>query len=247
LKRAGLGSIGGWMGDGRRLFARSRGASMGYAAIFVLPGLVLEYWLLAAGYGLYYFVLACGFVLAAPFLFAPYYRLASNTLQGKEMPGLGDLISILFRTPLAVWVIGMACGALFLIWATDAFIIYAVYFGFQPLPELFTGGETTSVAMVFIGYASLLGLVLSVIALFVTAYSIPRVIHQGSGLVDVIVFGAATVGRNLGVVIVWGVTLAAGMLLVLLLALPLGLAIFPVLAYANFFSYRELAGLQETD
>jgi len=247
LPRVGLGSIGGWLGDGRRLFARSRGASMGYAAIFVLPGLVLEYWLLAAGYGLYYFVLAGGFVLAAPFLFAPYYRLASNTLQGTEIPGLGGLIKALFSPPLAVWVIGMLCGALFLIWATDAFIIYAVYFGFQPLPELFTGGETTSAAMTFIGYASLLGLVLSVIALFVTAYSIPRVIHQGSGLVDAIVFSATRVGRNLGPAMVWGLTLAAGMLLVLLLALPLGLAVFPILAYANFFSYRELAGLQELD
>jgi len=113
------------MGDGYRLFVRSSGASMGYAAIFVLPGMVLEYWLLAAGYGLYYFVLAGGFVLAAPFLFAPYYRLASNTLKGQEMPGLGGLINALLRVPLAVWVIGMACGALFLIWATDAFIIYA--------------------------------------------------------------------------------------------------------------------------
>lgn len=245
MKRVGLGSIGGWLGDGFRLFGRSSTASIGYAAIFVLLGLVLEYWLLAAGYGLYYFVLAGGFVLVAPFLFAPYYRLASDALQGRPIPGTAGLIKALFRAPLAVWVVGIVCGALFLIWATDAFIIYSVYFGFQPLPELFTGGATSSAALTFISYASLLGLVLSVINLFVTAYSIPRVIHQGSRLVDAIVFSTATVGRNFGVVMLWGVTLAVCMLLVLLLALPLGLVVFPVLVYANFFSYRELAGLQE--
>ncbi len=235
---AGLSSIGRWLGDGYRLFSRSRGVSMGYAALFVLPGLALEYGLLAMGYGLYYFILAAGFVLIAPFLFAPYARLAS---QGAGAGGG------LFRLPPVVWVIGVVCGALFLIWVTDAFIIYSVYFGFQPLPDLFAGGETSSRAMRFLGYAALLGLVLSLVTLFVTTYSIPSAIHQGHGLVDAIVFNAGCAWHHPGLVLLWGLLLAVCMLTILLLALPLGLVVFPVLAYANFSSYRELAALRENN
>jgi len=60
-----------------------------------------------------------------------------------------------------------------------------------------------------------------------------------------IAFNARCVWHHPGLAMAWGLLLAVCMLLTLLLALPLGLVVFPVLAYANFSSYRELAGPQE--
>ena len=62
-----------------------------------------------------------------------------------------------------------------------------------------------------------------------------------------IVFNAGCAWRHPGLVLIWGLLLAVCMLTTLLLALPLGLVVFPVLAYANFSSYRELAALRENN
>ncbi|HEB95678.1 MAG TPA: DUF2189 domain-containing protein [Sedimenticola thiotaurini] len=238
LRLKSAGAMGRWLAYGYALFRRYPGISMSFAAIFVVPGLALEYWLLATDYALYYFILAAGFVLLVPFLFAPYYHLATAVSRGQAPPVLPG---VLFRTPPAVLGLGMISGALFLIWATDAFIIYSVYFSFDPLPGLFRGGEAGSRAVSFLGWATLLGAVLSLIILFITPFSIPHAIDDGSGFVDAIVFSVKGVARNAAIVAPWVALLGAATLLTTLIALPLGLALFPLLAYANYDCYRELA------
>lgn len=242
VRLEGWGVLQRCLGEGYALFRRRRGASMGYAAVFVLIGLVLEYGLLATDYALYYFILAGGFVLLAPFLFAAYYHLASAASKGEEDSGV---MAALFRSPPAVFGLGLISSVLFLIWATDALIIYSVYFSFGPLPGLFTDPVTGSQAVEFVGYATLLGAVLSLIILFVTPFSIPRAIDQGSGFVDSIVFSVVCVWRNAWLLMPWVAMLGTVTLLTLLFALPLGLLLFPVLAYANFRVYRRLAAFRD--
>ncbi len=239
----GIGFVGRCLADGRSLFSRYPGISMSFAALFVIPGLLLEYWLLATDYLLYYFVLAGGFVLLSPFLFAPYYHLATAVSRGEPPPVLPG---VLFRTPLPVLGLGMISGALFLIWATDAFIIYSVYFPFEPVPGLFDDADTGVRALSFIGWAVLLGAALSLIILFITPFSIPHAIERGAGFVDAVVFSVKAVARNLGLIFPWVALLGAVTLLITLFLLPLGLVLFPMLAYANHACYEELVGAGET-
>jgi len=235
----------GWLRQGWGRLSASSLAGMSGIALFVVLGLSLEYWLLMSDRWLIYLVLAWGFVLISPFLLSACYS-AFRGSEDKLTETAGSIFSALVKSPPAAWAIGLINGAICLVWITDALIIYSVYFSFQPIPDLFSNPEIRADAFSYLFWASILGVVLSLISFPVTVLSLPHVIFSGAGFVDAVVFSVKRVSRNLPVMLLWALVIGTGMLFTLIVFLPAALVVFPVFAHANAACYKEMAAGQDT-
>lgn len=244
LAAPGFATVGRWLHRGWLDFLAMPLPSLAFSAVFCLIGGLLLLLLLRAGLGMVFFVLAGGFLLLAPMLATGYYRAAQLLRQGGK-PGFGNILRGLFGAPAAVWVIGVVSAALFLIWVTDALIVFTVYFDLSQevtLAQLANVPLIRANALGFLFFSSLLGAVIALILFTIAAFSIPFAIDGRGGLVEAVAFSVKGVLRNLRLMFAWGVTLAVLTFGTLLIALPLILVVLPVVAYATYAAYEELAG-----
>jgi uncharacterized membrane protein len=233
-----------WLGQGWADFSNASLPSIAYAAIFCVIGAIALLVLLKAGLGLLFFVLAGGFMMTAPLLITGYFRVAQLLREGKE-PRFDDILGAFRRAPGPVWVLGLAAAGMYLIWVTDALIIYSVYFDLkQPvvMSEFATNPGVRGNVAAFLFFAALLGSILAFIMYTVTVFAVPYAFDRGVGLVDAVVFSVKGVFGNLPVMLAWAAVLAAATFGTLLLAMPLIIVVFPILAYAGFAAYREALG-----
>lgn len=242
-----ISAIGRWLHRGWQDFLAVPLPSLAFSAVFCLIGALLLLLLLRAGLGLVFFVLAGGFLLVAPLLASGYYRAAQLLRQGGK-PGFGNILRGLLGAPAPVWVIGIVSAALFLIWITDALIVYTVYFDLAQevaLAELANDPSIRGNTLGFLFFSGLLGAGIAFILYAVAAFSIPFAFEHRGGLVEAVVFSVKAIFRNFRVMIAWGLTLAVLTFGVLLIALPLILVVLPVMAYGSFAAYEEVAGAPE--
>lgn len=234
-------SIGKWLRQGLELFNRGRLVSGVYAGVFLLIGLVMALPLLLSGFSLVFFILASGFLIVAPVLAGIYYRFAEKLVAGATL-SWRDILQGVKSSPMAAWVIGLVSFAIYLIWVTDALILYSVYFTLDPitLGDIDTNPGFRDDVLAFIFFVDIMGLVLAFIAYCITVLSIPHAYRQGSGLVDSVVFGIKAIGRNPKVMLTWALLVGAVMMLTLIFLMPFILLVFPVLAYANHAAYQDL-------
>lgn len=238
--------IWGWLRQGWRDFRQAPLLNMLYAALFLLVGLGAVSGLLLGGFSLVYFILAGGFLIVVPGLVTVYYFLAARVHSGHR-PVFGDLKQGMRESPVSVIVIGLVSLVLYLIWITDALIIYSVYFDFVPM-ALFSLQDDPVLkqdVLAFLLFAGILGFVLSFIIYCVTVFSVPYALEERSGLVDAVSFSVQTVSRNTRVMLSWALVLAGVTFITVLFALPLLLLVLPLLAYANHAAYKDMRQVME--
>ncbi len=93
-----VGSIGNWLRQGWRYYRQNALVSSTYIALFLLPGSVIQYAMVSEGYGLFYYLLAAGFIILIPALSALYYPLSSISDKGQQ-GNINDIMSGLTRVP----------------------------------------------------------------------------------------------------------------------------------------------------
>lgn len=235
-----LRSLKGWLAQGWAIFWGNAAVSIAFILPFVAVGMLADFWLRGVGLWLIYFIFAAGFILLLPVLLAAFYRVPQLIEHGIR-PGYRDLVSAFFAHPGPVWVLGIVSGALFLVWVTDAVIVYSMYFEFEPVRGMLAENVFGDEGIRFFVITGLLGFVISTIVYLVTVVAIPHMICAGAGLVDGIVFSARCVVGNLLVMTLWAMLLGTSILLVLLFALPLALVLLPLLSYANYACYQEMS------
>jgi len=236
-----------WLARGWRDFMQAPMLNMLYATLFLLLGLVAVSGLLLDGFSLVYFILAGGFLIVAPGLVTIYYFLAERIHSGHR-PVFEDLRRGLRESPVSVIVIGLVSLVLYLIWITDALIIYSVYFDFVPMTlfDLLDDPVLKQDVLAFLVFAGILGFVLSFIIYCVTVFSVPYALEERCGLVDAVSFSVQTVSRYRRVMLSWALVLAGITFGTVLFALPLLLLVLPLLAYANHAAYRDMRQVMES-
>jgi uncharacterized membrane protein len=215
------------------------GPSMGFAVLFALIGFVL---LGAVGhFGISPMALpfAGGFMLVGPALLTGFFRLAALHADHRPLR-LGDAFAAFARAPAGLWAVALLCAFLFLIWITDAAVLYAVMIGDEHLPyDLPWLIQLHDHVVAFELWAALMGSVLAFIILAVSAFSVP-LLHEGrAGLVSAVHASVRAVFGNFFSAILWGLLLTTAILLAILL-LPLLTVVLPTLAYASFALYRNV-------
>lgn len=207
-----------------------------YALWFVLGGAMVFGGLLLAGWTPFVLPAAGGFMLLAPMTLAGFFGIAKAGESGRRA-GLGDIVAGFRDAAPALWALGLVCGLLFMIFVTDAAILYAYL----------VGGEAVGFAQwaphagvgTFMRWSTVSGLVVAFLLYCISAFAVPLLCERRAGLVGAVVCSVRVVFGNFPLAILWAFWLStAGIAAVLLL--PLLPVVLPWLAYASRALYRQV-------
>jgi uncharacterized membrane protein len=229
----GLADLGGALRFGLAQFRAIPLLSMAFALLFVAIGALLFGILEFGAIAPMSLSLAGGFMLVGPILLAGFFGVSDKLRKGRK-PGFGDIWSGFRQMPRGGWVVSFVCGLLFLIWITDAGILYGFMVGREPIGFLRLL-QIEQIVLDYAGYSAIMGGILAFILFAVSAFSIPLIYDGRATLVSGVVASVRAVFGRFGVMMCWACLLAA-VIMGSIMALPVLLVSLPVMAYAS----REL-------
>jgi uncharacterized membrane protein len=218
--------------------------------IYPVVGFVLARLVLGANVLPLLFPLAAGFALIGPLAALGLYEMSRRREQGLEV-SWKHALDIRHSPSLgAILALGLFLVAIFLTWIAVAQAIYVATFGYEPaasMPDfarqVFTTREGWTLAIV----GNFVGFLFAVVVLMLTVVSFPLLLDRDVGLAAAILTSVRAVLANPVIMALWGVIVAA---LLLIGSLPafFGLAVVvPILGHATWHLYRKVVEPDLTD
>lgn len=215
----------------------TRPTSIAYSLIFVLGGAVIMGVMLIRGWAPFIIAAAGAFMLVGPAVLAGFFGVAAAHEAGQRV-GFGAVFSGYSQASRALWALALVCGLLFMIFVTDAAILYAYMVGGTPvwLGEILPPGD--GIAR-FVKWSAISGAVVAFLLFCISAFAVPLLCERRAGLVEAVVSSVRVVFGNFAFSIFWAFFLSTAVIgsVLLLPLLPLTL---PWLAYASRALYREV-------
>ncbi len=223
---------------GYAVFAAIPGVSIAYAAVFAMPGLVMLVAVSALGLSPLALPFAGGFMLVGPILLTGYFELARLHSAG-DRPRLGGAFNAFRTASSELWLLALLCAFLFLIWITDAGVLYSFTIGSLDMPaELGWLPHRREDTLKFTLWGSVMGSIIAYMIFTVSAFAVPLIYDRRASLVRAISMSARTVLSNFLVCIAWGIILGV-VIVASILLLPLLLVSLPIMSYASYALYQR--------
>jgi len=211
--------------------------------IYPIAGIVLAG--LSFGYNLFpmLFPLAAGFALIGPVAAIGLYEISRQREEGNE-PDTKHVLDVV-RSPSfpAIATISAVLAILFVTWLIVAQSLYQSLFGYLPpasMSKFVHYVMTTPNGHTLIITGNLIGLAFAIVAMVIGVVSFPLLLDRDVGVLAALATSVRAVAHNATMMTLWGLIVAA-LLLVGSIPLFVGLAIVvPVLGHATWHLYRKL-------
>ncbi|MET3659966.1 DUF2189 domain-containing protein [Aquamicrobium ahrensii] len=211
--------------------------------IYPVVGLILTRWTTGAGAIHLVYPLMSGFALLGPFAAIGLYEISRRRELGMDA-SWRHAVQLRYSSALpSIAAVGVMLFALFLLWLYTAQSIYTALFG-DAAPAsfmaFFNEVLTTRRGWMLILLGNGAGLIFAVVALATTVVAFPLMLERDAGAVAAVETSIRAVGLNPLPLTLWGLIVAA---LLVIGAIPLlaGLAVvMPVLGHSTWHLYRKL-------
>ncbi len=237
--RLSIGDLKQAIAGGWRLFRATAGPSLAYALVAVCIGFALLMTVADLGLTPMSLPLAGGFMLMAPAMLGGFFHIAKIDQQGGEVTLTSPFIGFL-RAPLTLWIIALFCSFVFLIWLTDAGVLYSFTLGGAEREAVWLWFAAADRSVVgFWLWGSLMGGFLASVIFCVAAFSVPLLFERRATLIQAVHASVLAVFSNFIPCTIWALMLTL-LTVTGVFLLPLLLVLLPLLAFASFLLYQRV-------
>jgi uncharacterized membrane protein len=209
--------------------------------IYPIVGLVLARLTVSYDFVPLLFPLAAGFALIGPFAATGLYELSRRRELGLDVSWKDALAARQSRSIDGILALGALLMTVFLLWIAVAEAIYIASFGYAvSIPRFLNELFTTSQGWKLILVGNAVGFLFALVVLAISVVSFPLLLDRDVGAVVALTTSVRAVLKNPLPMAVWGLIVAA---LLLLGSLPvfIGLAVvMPILGHSTWHLYRKV-------
>ena len=242
-KRLSLEQTGEWLRQGWEDFVAEPVLGLIFGGIYPLVGLGLMAVLTLLDLGSLVLLAASAFMLVGPVAATALYEIARRRELGEPV-SFGIIIQSVKARSTSIGDLGLVLTMILLSWFLIGFVLFAMFFTGSPpdFSDFISNVLFNPASIPFMLVSTSIGFLLATLVFTISVFAMPMLMDRDVTAYDAVSFSIRAVWKNRGNMIGWAATITAFTAFGMSLAFVGLMVTFPVIAYASWHAYRDVAG-----